>query len=148
MNTRWKCVAGVVAFAALAAGCGTDGDDAIGGNANSPDTVTGYVREWNVAADHTAIKAGEVTFSFTNKGSIGHELLVIRTDLPVGKIPIEAGGRFNEESSKAVNVGETGDLAVGKTISFKVKLAPGRYQLVCNIAEHYKNGMHIAFTVH
>ena len=140
-------MAGVLAVLVVAAGCGNDGDDAIGGDPNSPNTVTGYEREWKVVADHKTIKAGDVTFTFLNKGSIGHELLVIRTDLPAGKIPIEANGRFNEEDPKTVNVGETGDLAVGKTISFNVKLAPGTYQLVCNIANHYKNGMFITFTV-
>ena len=94
-------MAGVLAVTAMASGCGTDGDDAVGGNANSPDTVTGYVREWKVAADHTTIKAGEVTFSFTNKGSIGHELLVIRTDLPVGKIPGVPRRRFDGEGGFA-----------------------------------------------
>jgi uncharacterized cupredoxin-like copper-binding protein len=147
MQTKWKCVAGVLAVLAVTAGCGADGDDAIGGNANSPNTVTGYEREWKVVADHKTIKAGEVTFTFLNKGTIGHELLVIRTDLPVGKIPLEANGRFDEEGHGALNVGETGDLGVGKTISFNVKMAPGTYQLVCNLADHYKNGMFITFTV-
>jgi uncharacterized cupredoxin-like copper-binding protein len=147
MNTKSKCVASVLAVLAVAAGCGTDNNDAGGGNAKSANTVTGYEREWKVVADHKTIKAGEVTFTFLNKGTIGHELLVIRTDLPLGKIPLEANGRFNEETPKAVNVGETGDLAVGRTISFKAKLAPGTYQLVCNLADHYKNGMYITFTV-
>ncbi|MEP6660181.1 MAG: sulfocyanin-like copper-binding protein [Acidimicrobiales bacterium] len=147
MNTKWKCVASVLAVLAVAAGCGTDSGDAVDGYPTSPNTVTGFEREWKVVADHQTIKAGDVTFTFLNKGTIGHELLVIRTDLPVGKIPIEANGRFNEEGANAVNVGETGDLAVGNTISFKVKMAPGRYQLVCNLADHYKNGMYIKFTV-
>jgi uncharacterized cupredoxin-like copper-binding protein len=111
------------------------------------DLLTGYEREWKVVADHKTIRAGDATFTFLNKGTIGHELLVIRTDLPVGKIPVEANGGFNEEGANAVNVGETDDLAVGKTISFKVKMAPGTYQLVCNLAEHYKNGMFLTFTV-
>ena len=143
MKTSLKWVAGVVAASALVAGCGTSSSNA----SSSPDTVTGTEREWKIVADHKTIKAGDVTFTFTNRGSIQHELLVIRTDLPVGAIPIGADGRFNEDDPKAVNLGETGEYDVGKTSTFKVKLEPGKYQLVCNIANHYKNGMHIAFTV-
>jgi uncharacterized cupredoxin-like copper-binding protein len=147
MQTSLKCLAGVVVASALVVGCGADNSDVAGVNSKSADTVTGYEREWKVVADHKAIKAGEVTFTFTNKGTIQHELLVIRTELPVGAIPIGSDGKFAENDPRATNVGETGEYDVGKTSTFKVKLDPGNYQLVCNIPNHYKNGMHIAFTV-
>jgi uncharacterized cupredoxin-like copper-binding protein len=147
MKTSWKWLAGVVVAGALVAGCGSDPNDVAGGTSASPNAVTGTEREWKIQADHKTIKAGDITFTFTNRGSVQHELLVIRTDLPVGGIPIGADGKFNEGDPAAVNVGETGEYDVGKTSTFKVKLAPGKYQLVCNIANHYKNGMHIAFTV-
>jgi uncharacterized cupredoxin-like copper-binding protein len=147
MRTGLKCVAGVVVAGAFVAGCGADNSDVAGGNSKNANTVTGYEREWKVVADHKAIKAGEVTFTFTNKGTIQHELLVIRTDLAVGDIPIGSDGKFKEDDPRATNVGETGEYDVGKTSTFKVKLDAGQYQLVCNIPNHYKNGMHIAFTV-
>jgi uncharacterized cupredoxin-like copper-binding protein len=143
MKTSLKWVAGAAAASALLAGCGTSSSNA----SSSPNTVTATEREWKIQADHKTIKAGDITFTFTNRGSVQHELLVIRTDLPVGGIPIGADGKFNEGDPAAVNVGETGEYDVGKTSTFKVKLAPGKYQLVCNIPNHYKNGMHIAFTV-
>jgi uncharacterized cupredoxin-like copper-binding protein len=147
MKTSWKWVAGIAVAGALVAGCGADNSDVAGSNSQSANAVTGTEREWKVVADHKTIKAGEITFTFTNRGTIQHELLVIRTDLPVGGIPIGADGKFNEGDPQAVNVGETGEYDVGKTSTFKAKLDPGKYQLVCNIANHYKNGMHIAFTV-
>jgi uncharacterized cupredoxin-like copper-binding protein len=147
MKTGWKWAAAVVVASAVVAGCGADPSDVAGGTSESQNAVTGSEREWKIVADHKAIKAGEITFAFTNRGSIQHELLVIRTDLPLGDIPIGSDGRFNEDDPKTVNLGETGEYDVGKTSTFKVKLEPGKYQLVCNIANHYKNGMHIAFTV-
>ena len=143
MKTSLKWVAGVAAAGALVAGCGTSSSNA----SSSPNTVTATEREWKIQADHKTIKAGDITFTVTNKGTINHELLVIRTDLPLGGIPIGADGKFNEDDPKATNVGESGEYEVGLTKTFKVKLAPGKYQLVCNIPNHYKNGMHIAFTV-
>lgn len=150
MRTRWKCVAGAVVAGALVTGCGPDPNDTVPGIAadpNSDNSVTGFELQWEVVGDHKTIKAGELTFTFTNVGTIKHELLVIRTDLPVGKIPVGADGRINEADPNSLNVGETGDLDVGKTITFKAKLEPGKYQLVCNITNHYKNGMYTAFTV-
>jgi uncharacterized cupredoxin-like copper-binding protein len=143
MKTSLKWVAGVAAAGALVAGCGTSSSNA----SSSPNTVTATEREWKIVADHKTIKAGDITFTVTNKGTINHELLVIRTDLPLGGIPIGADGKFNEDDPKATNLGESGEYEVGLTKTFKVNLAPGKYQLVCNIPNHYKNGMHIAFTV-
>ena len=143
MKTSLKWVAGVVAAGALVAGCGTSSSNA----SSSPNTVTATEREWKIVADHKTIKAGDITFTVTNKGTLNHELLVIRTDLPLGGIPIGADNKFNEDDPKATNLGESGEYAVGLTKTFKVTLAPGKYQLVCNIPNHYKNGMHIAFTV-
>ena len=143
MKTSLKWVAGVAAAGALVAGCGTSSSNA----SSSPNTVTATEREWKIVADHKTIKAGEITFTVTNKGTLNHELLVIRTDLPLGGIPIGADNKFKEDDPKATNVGESGEYEVGLTKTFKVTLTPGKYQLVCNIANHYKNGMHIAFTV-
>ena len=143
MKTSLKWVAGVLAAGALVAGCGTSSSNA----SSSPDTVPATEREWKIVADHKAIKAGDITFTVTNKGTVNHELLVIRTDLAVGALTIGADNKFKEDDPKATNVGESGEYEVGLTKTFKVKLAPGKYQLVCNIPNHYKNGMHIAFTV-
>ena len=147
MKTGWKWAAAVVVASAVVAGCGADPSDIAGGTSETPNAVTGSEREWKIVADHKTIKAGDITFTFTNRGSIQHELLVIRTDLPVGGIPIGADGKFNENDPQAADVGGSGEYDAGKTSTFKVKLEPGKYQLVCNIANHYKNGMHIAFTV-
>ena len=102
-------MAGVVAAGALVAGCGTSSSNA----SSSPNTVTATEREWKIVADHKTIKAGDITFTVTNKGTLNHELLVIRTDLPLGGIPIGADNKFNEDDPKATNVGESGEYDSG-----------------------------------
>ena len=104
-----------------------------------------------VAAPATA-KAGNVTFTVTNKGTIDHEVVVLKlsgtetfSGLPITTVDGESD-RVNEDA----NVGETGDPALkpGETRSFTVKnMAAGRYALVCNISKHYGLGMRAPFVV-
>jgi uncharacterized cupredoxin-like copper-binding protein len=124
--------------------------------AQSPTTVDATVSQWKIAADSTA-PAGDVTFRVTNGGSIVHEMLVLKTKTPANKIPITDAGdppvpvttgadKIDESSS----IGETGepDLQPGATRTFTLKkLQPGHYVLVCNIADHYANGMRTTLTV-
>lgn len=147
-------VAGAVLATAVLAGCGPDRNDGLGavdGSAGTmkeqPDNkISGDVREYVVhVTDHVA-KAGDVTFTVTNYGTIQHEFLVIKSDYLAGQIPFE-GDKFNEEANGIENVGETGEFDPGLTKTVTVKLAPGRYQLVCNIPGHYKKGMSLPFEV-
>jgi uncharacterized cupredoxin-like copper-binding protein len=101
--------------------------------------------------------AGDVTFIAKNTGTVDHELVVLKTNLPFDQIPIADSGdppaavtSGADKVDEANNIGETGDpnLKPGETRTFTIKgLAPGNYVLVCNIAQHYGLGMRAAFTV-
>ena len=43
------------------------------------------------------------------------------------------------------NVGETGDMEPGTSMTLTLDLAPGHYAAVCNLVGHYANGMHEDF---
>jgi len=119
-------------------------------------TVEVTVKEWSVTAPPTAL-AGDVTFVVTNQGTMPHELLVVRSDALPGQIPLTDAGdppvpvtSGADKISEDGSVGETGGepLVPGETRTFTVtNLEPGAYQLLCNIAGHYKNGMWSEFTV-
>jgi uncharacterized cupredoxin-like copper-binding protein len=103
--------------------------------------------------------AGDVTFTVTNKGTIEHELVVLKlgTGETWNQLPITYAGdppakvsSGADKISESGNVGETGDpnLQPGQTRSFTIKnMAAGRYALVCNIAKHYGDGMRAPFIV-
>ena len=124
-------------------GCGADSND--GANATSND-ITGTLTEWAVAVDATTAAAGDVTFTMTNEGTIGHEFLVVKTDIAVGEIPLD-GDHFAEPTDGIEVINEIGEFAKGTTESLTVNLAPGTYQLVCNLPDHYDAGMFISFKV-
>jgi hypothetical protein len=124
-------------------GCGADGND--GANATSND-ITGTLHEWAVEVDATSAAAGDVTFTVTNEGTIGHEFLVVKTDIAVGGIPLD-GDHFAEPTDGIEVINEIGEFAKGTTETLTVNLTPGTYQLVCNLPDHYEAGMSISFKV-
>lgn len=129
----------------VSGGCGDDSttssEDAVSND------ITAEVEEWDVEVDAQNAKAGAVTFNVTNDGKIKHEFVVVKTDLPVGEIPIGPDNVFDEENPDVEVVDEIEEFDAGTTQTLEVDLEPGAYQLVCNLPDHYKNGMYREFTV-
>ncbi len=110
-----------------------------------------------LVASPRAALAGDVTFVVKNAGTIDHEVIVLKTDVPFDKLPIVDGGdppaRVSSGADKvdeANKAGETGDpnVKAGETRTFTIKnMQAGKYALVCNIAQHYGKGMRAGFNV-
>ena len=109
--------------------------------------ITGNVHEWGVELSAGKAKVGEVIFAIANFGTIAHEFIVVKTDFKLGEIPLGDNNRFDEEGEGVEAVDEIAEFEVDTAHVLKVNLEPGSYQLLCNIAGHYKNGMYTAFTV-
>jgi uncharacterized cupredoxin-like copper-binding protein len=73
---------------------------------------------------------------------VTHEFVVLKTTKAAGSLPFK-GGRADE----AGNVGETGDLAPGKSKTIALNLKPGHYALICNLPGHYRGGQHADLNV-
>jgi len=146
---------GVLGFAGLVvSGCGADPSDVLGALAphgiapSGGSAVNGLLDEWRVRADVDTVRAGPVSFTFENNGTQVHEMLITRTDIRPGQIPVDpATNRFNEDDPASKVLDEISELDPGKTGSVTLNLTPGTYQLVCNVAGHYTNGMSMTFTV-
>ena len=132
-----------ILVAVVVGACGADANDSTDATSND---ISGSVREWALEVDAITAKAGDVTFTILNKGTIGHEFLVVKTDIEDGKIPL-AGDHFAEPSSGLEVIDEIGEFPAGETNKLTVTLEPGNYQLVCNLPSHYAAGMHMTFTV-
>lgn len=116
------------------------------GDAVSND-ITGSVQEWAVGVSANEAKAGDVKFTMKNAGTIPHEFIVVKTDFAPGEIPLGSNNRFDEEGEGVEAIGEIPEWEPGTTGTVTLKLPAGKYQLLCNIAGHYKNGMYVPFTV-
>ena len=151
---RWLCIGAVLA---VISACGADPNDTLGAGAASAgpaavassaaQTVNGFEKEWLVAPAVKKVKAGQVTFIMKNEGSLIHEMLIVRTDLPDGAIPIGDDDKFNEDAKDSKSIGEIAEYESGKSSTVTLKMKAGEYQLVCNVPGHYAKGMHTDFTV-
>ena len=92
--------------------------------------------------DKATVPAGTIKFDVTNKGNVMHEMVMLKTDTPAGKL-VATNGRVDEADS----VGEVADVEAHGTKSGTFTLKPGKYAFVCNIAGHYPAGMWAQFTV-
>lgn len=97
----------------------------------------------------TSVPAGSVTFVASNVGWRTHELVVMplagqstagqRVPGPDGRIA-EEGSVGEASASCAAGSGE--GITSGAVGWVTRTLAPGRYELVCNLKNHYANGMY------
>ena len=98
--------------------------------------LSGAVYEWGVLPGARRVRAGNVKLQFHNLDQIEHELVVIRTARKAADLG--SGARVSEAGS----IGEIGDLKPNASGVVTLRLRPGHYALICNIAGHYTNGMH------
>ncbi len=105
-------------------------------------------------ADHATVPHGTVSFLVTNDGSIDHEMVVLplAASQTAGARSVGGDGKIDEagslgEASKTDGSGAGDGIAPGGSGWVTVTLAPGHYELVCNLPRHYTAGMYTQFNV-
>jgi uncharacterized cupredoxin-like copper-binding protein len=100
------------------------------------------------------VAAGQISFEVANMGWRTHEMVVL--PLPAGQLAGQrvpgANGRVDEkgslgEVSASCAQGAGEGIKSGSLGWVTLTLRPGNYELVCNLKNHYANGMYQAFTV-
>lgn len=98
-----------------------------------------------IKLDQTSMPAGPVTFSITNSGYVPHDLVVLQTSIPQDQLPLSpTNPKQVQEPGLA---GQAMNIAVGASANLVLTLGAGPYVLICNMDNHYKNGMHTGLTV-
>jgi len=109
-------------------------------------TINATLRDDAIQLDNSSVAAGKVSFTVTNSSSkLVHEMVVLQPSMAEDQLPVKANGKVDE--AKLKNKGEVEDIAPGKSKKLTLKLAPGKYVIVCNMPGHYQMGMHAAFSV-
>jgi len=106
-----------------------------------------------LAASPTTVPAGRVSFVVANSGVLVHEMVVL--PLPAdgpGTRATGSDGKIDEsasrgEASRSCAAGTGDGIAPGSTGWTTLTLAPGRYELVCDMPWHYAAGMFDVLTV-
>jgi uncharacterized cupredoxin-like copper-binding protein len=122
----------LVALAALpVGGCGADV-----AYTRAPDRrVDVRLDEYRVLPEHIQVRAGRVTFVARNDGRLTHNLAVVQFERPLG-----------DEEEKTYGI-PTKTLFPGETGQTTVNLEPGKYRLVCTIANHDNLGQYAELKV-
>jgi uncharacterized cupredoxin-like copper-binding protein len=118
--------------ALLFAGCGS----ASGAGAGVPIAE----RDFRISAP-AHVNAGDVRLAIRNRGPVAHELIVVKVgDSP---LPLRRDGvTVDEDAVAGRTVAALEPQPAGGRTVLRARLAPGRYELFCNMAGHYLGGMH------
>jgi uncharacterized cupredoxin-like copper-binding protein len=126
---------------------------ACGGEGGTTTDVTVSLRQWSVEVSRESAPEGKLRFEVSNQGTVPHEFVVVKSDLPPEGLPVQ-DGRVVEEQVNLVD--EIAPFAAGSVETLELDLSPGKYLLICNIVEqppgqpvtsHYQNGMVAFFLV-
>ena len=145
----------VILAVPVASGCGGDDNKGDSGKAAAPaatetqpatqgagSTLTVRMTEFAFDPKNAVAKAGKVTISAPNDGKVVHELVVLKTNADPAKLPMDG-----DEVDESTNVGEIPDVEPGATKKVTLKLAAGKYAMVCALPGHYQGGMYGSLTV-
>jgi uncharacterized cupredoxin-like copper-binding protein len=109
----------------------------------------GYSGGMRLVATPTAAPAGTISFLVHNRGGLTHELVVLplRAGSTPGSRAVGTDQRISEassvgEASRSCDDGEGEGIHPGSRGWVTLHLTPGRYELVCNLPNHYGNGMY------
>ena len=133
----------VLASLALLAlpGCGSGGSEADAQATRLRITE----RDFRISAPKH-VRSGDVLLSVHNRGPDAHELIVVRDRS--SRLPLRRdGATVDEEKLEPVTAGALEPGQPGSRRTLRVHLAPGTYELFCNMSGHYLGGMHTELVV-
>ena len=112
------------------------------------------MRMMSLSLSPTTVPRGQASFRVVNGGAWIHELAVLPlgSGQNIGQRRIEADNKVDESASLGHVEGSCGadegdGIVPGATGWTTITLAPGRYELICNIAGHYRAGMYALLEV-
>lgn len=146
-----------VTGAVLAAVAGGGAGDA---SAAPRNVVSVEITDRAIDAGSAPVRAGRVTFEEVNRGTVDHDLLLVRTDRDPDDLPLGLEGPAPELAGEIVfgerhsdhahdGRGKAGyhHISPGERRDRTVTLTPGSYVLICPVPGHYGAGQRTGFTV-
>ena len=107
-----------------------------------PATVRVTIKEWTFTPSVPSVGPGKVTFVVRNAGTMEHEFVVLRSNLPPLRLPME-GNQAKEIGMR----GEIEEFGPGLTKRLTLTLKRGKYVLLCNLPGHYNKGQAVRLIV-
>ena len=108
--------------------------------------VTITMDEWHMKPSLTTVPAGKVSIIDIDTGTLDHEAVLLKSTKAANSLVVKSETGKVDESAAGENVGEL-EVEAGATAATTFELAPGHYVVICNVKDHYKNGMYFDLTV-
>jgi uncharacterized cupredoxin-like copper-binding protein len=122
-----------------AASCGGDSADA---------DMRIDLADFTIELSTDTLPAGDLTLTAENAGPSTHEFEVFSVPSGVDLDQIEIVDDVADvDAAGLVVIDEVEDIAPGTSAELNVDLEAGSYAVICNLSEHYAQGMHVSFTV-
>lgn len=104
--------------------------------------------DFSVELSTDSVAAGDVTLVAENAGPTTHEFEVFSvpdgSDLALIEIVDDVA---DVAAAGLVLIDEVEDIVAGTRAKLNLTLESGSYAIICNLPEHYAQGMHASFTV-
>src|SRR3954469_23064660 len=113
-----RVIAALAALALVVVSCAQPAADAPAGS-----QVVAEMADYKITLNVSSVKAGSIKIGVRNLGTMEHNFEVIKTDLAPEKLPTDNASAKAREDGK---VGEIASIAVGKSASVTLDLAPGK----------------------
>ena len=131
----------IILFFASACSAGLD----TGARSQTTTLVRVTERDFQISATPTHFAAGDIQLVLRNKGPDTHELILVRSR---ARLPLRPDGMtVDEQRLSVLTVGSIEGTGPGSEGRVHLHLAPGRYELFCNMAGHFMAGMHAELVV-
>ena len=148
-RSGYSCTAPSLSGAVINVALANMGGPMMGGSDGMP-----HGGAMRLTTDHATAKHGTVSFFVTNDGSVNHEMVVLAlpnsqiagTRAIGGDAQVDEAGSLGE-ASNTCGEGSGEGILPGASGWVTVSLAPGRYELVCNLPGHYAAGMYTQITI-
>lgn len=139
MERRMLTIAAGAVLAISAASCG-------GGSSDADMQID--LADFSIELSTDTLSAGDLTLSAENAGPTTHEFEVFSVPEGVDLDQIEIVDDVADvDAAGMVVIDEVEDIVAGTSAELNLNLEAGNYAIVCNLSEHYAQGMHASFTV-
>jgi hypothetical protein len=131
------CALALVSFSGCAGGSSSQAGSAV--------VVRVTERDFRIVVTPKRVSSTELRFVITNRGPDTHEVLVARARS--ARLPLRSDGITADEEGLGKAMIEELDVPPNTVHKLRLHLAPGRYELFCNMFGHYLGGMHAQLVV-
>ena len=101
--------------------------------------------EYTIRLNQRTAPAGEMKFILMNEGSIAHQFVLVKTEIPAEDLPLAENGFADTQAEGIELIYKEEAFPPAERRELELTLDPGHYVMLCNLPGHYARGMRVNF---